>query len=287
MDTESENGVTAPARVATPVLDDLDHHVAMVAHELRDPLLPILNAAAVLLRFPPDAALVQRSAAIIDRQARHMSHLIDDLMNISRVKLGNLPMHRAPVSIAEIIGRCVETLEPFCAQRNQRLLVNVSHASMDLDADAIRLTQALRNVVANAAKFSDHGAELRIGAEIQGDCVIVKVSDSGIGIDPADLEPIFSPFVRGAQGAAAHTNGGLGVGLYLARSFVEAHGGTLIASSAGRGRGSTFTLRLPCLANLARDERSAAKLASAGQTPASPLRNTRRTGPRDEAGPAP
>lgn len=238
-----------PSRAQDAAASKLErnNYVAMVAHELRDPLNPILNAAALLLRSPGDTAVVQRSAAVIDRQARVMSSLIDDLMNISRLQTGKLQLNRAQVSMAEVIRRCLESASLFCNQRNQSLSVTISPEPMELDADAARLIQVLRNLIVNAAKFSERGTEVRVFADRQDGDAIVRVTDNGIGIAADDLEPIFSLFIQGASARASPANGGLGIGLYLARHFAEAHGGSLRATSPGAGRGSTFILRIPCM----------------------------------------
>jgi two-component system CheB/CheR fusion protein len=223
------------------------NYVAMVAHELRDPLMPIINAASVLKRMPLDVDLVHRTAGVIERQARIMNRLIDDLMNVSRVQSGKLRLDRAPVSMPEVIEQCMETMAPLFRQRGQRLLVSVSPHAMAMHADALRLTQAVRNLVANAAKYGDPNKEVCVRAYRDHEEAVVTVADSGIGIEPAEIESIFGLFAQASQALAPHANVGLGIGLYLARKFAEAHGGSITAASPGRGRGSTFMLRVPCL----------------------------------------
>jgi signal transduction histidine kinase len=226
---------------------DRNDYVAMVAHELRDPLMPILSTAAALRRMPLDENLVHRSARIIERQARIMNRLIDDLMNVSRMQTGKFRLDRAPVSMAQIIEQCMETMAPIFAQRGQRLLVTVSGDAMTMEADGLRLAQALRNLVANAAKYGDPHQEVHVRAYRDQGEAVVTVTDSGIGIEPAEIESIFGLFAQAGQEQSPRAKGGLGIGLYLARKFVEAHGGSVTAASAGRGRGSTFILRVPCL----------------------------------------
>jgi signal transduction histidine kinase len=224
-----------------------NNYVAMVAHELRDPLMPIINAASVLKRTPLDVDLVHRTAGIIERQARLMNRLVDDLMNVSRVQTGKLRLDRSPVTMAEVIEQCMETMAPLFKQRGQRLLVSVSPDAMAMHADALRLTQALRNLVANAAKYGDPHQEVRIRAYRDHKEAVVTVTDSGIGIEPTEIEAIFGLFIQASQARTPRANGGLGIGLYLARKFAEAHGGSITAASLGRGRGSTFMMRVPCL----------------------------------------
>jgi two-component system, sensor histidine kinase len=223
---------------------DRDQHIAMVAHELRSPLLPIINAAAVISKMPEDAELVRRSAAIIERQSRIISRMIDDLMSLSSAQLGTLRLRRAQVPMATIVRRSLETVEPYAVQRGIRLIVNVSSAPMELYADALRLSQALQNVLFNAAKFSDPDSEIQLRVERIQDEISIAVSDQGIGIAAADLESMFEVF---KPGDSRHSEG-LGIGLYLARHLIEAHGGSLVAASAGPKRGSTFTIHIPCLA---------------------------------------
>lgn len=226
---------------------DRNSYVAMVAHELRDPLMPIINAAAVLRRMPLDVDLVHRSAGIIERQAKVMNRLIDDLLNVSRVQTAKLQLQRSAVTMAEIVEQCLESMSPLFQQRGQRLVMSVSVEVMAMYADPLRLGQALRNLVANAAKFSDPKDEVLVRAFRDQREAVVTVTDTGAGIEPAELEMIFGLFTQAERTRAPHTNGGLGIGLYLARHFAEAHGGSLTATSDGPGRGSTFMLRIPCV----------------------------------------
>jgi signal transduction histidine kinase len=176
-----------------------------------------------------------------------MNRLIDDLMNVSRVQTGKFRLDRAPVCMAQIIEQCMETMAPLFKQRGQRLLISVSPDAMAMQADALRLGQALRNLVANAAKYGDPDKEVHVRAFRDHGEAVVTVADSGIGIEPAEIESIFELFAQAGLAQSQRAKGGLGIGLYLARRFVEAHGGSLTAASAGRGRGSTFMLRVPCL----------------------------------------
>jgi signal transduction histidine kinase len=278
--------MSQPDRVTTGGAFRLDtnHYMALVAHELRDPLTPILNAAAVMKDGPADPERTRRCADIISRQARHMMGIIEDLMHFSRMQDGQLKLQRARVSMAEIVRRAVETAQPFCQQRRQRLKVAVAAQPMIVDADIARLTQTLRNLIVNASKFSAAGSEIEVGAERDGSDVLTIVRDSGIGIGAADLEAIFTLFTQRAQDHVPQASGGLGIGLYLARQFAEAHGGSLRATSPGIGKGSTFTLRIPAFAGTAQ---GAINTPSGDQIPASPRHNTRRTASRAGDDPAP
>jgi signal transduction histidine kinase len=226
---------------------DRNNYVAMVAHELRDPLMPIINAAAILKRMPVDVELVLRSAGIIERQARIMNRLIDDLLNVSRVQKAKLQLQRSAVTMGDIVEQALESMSPLFKQRGQRLLVTVAPEAMTLHADPLRLGQALRNLLANAAKFSLPDKEVLVRAYREHGEAVVTVADSGVGIDREEQESIFGLFTQAVRTRAPRANGGLGIGLYLARHFAEAHGGSLTVSSGGHGEGSTFMLRVPCL----------------------------------------
>ncbi len=223
-----------------------DRLLATVAHELRTPLMPIISGALVLQRRGIDPELAQATARIIERQARLLGGLVDDLLDISRAKLGAVELQRRRVSMSAIVESCVQTMALYISDRGQCLQVTISPDSMELHADATRLCQALQNLIVNSAKFSDRGAVIRVrAARDQGDAVVV-VDDDGVGIDAAHLDSIFTLYTQVEARSAHGRGGGLGIGLYLARRFVEAHGGTLIATSAGAGRGSSFTIRIPC-----------------------------------------
>jgi signal transduction histidine kinase len=226
-------------------VDDRSQYVAVVAHELRGPLMPILNAAAILKHRPIDMEMVEHCAGIIDRQARILSRRVDDLMDVSRVQMGGFHLERTPTSIAKIVRQAVEMVAPLAAQRGLSLVVSLPPDSIELDADESRLVQALQNLLGNALKFSDRGREIQLRVRRDRTWVEVAISDSGIGLEAIELESIFALFAQCEPGVSAHSNRGLGIGLYLARTFAVAHGGNLTAESAGRGKGSTFTLRIP------------------------------------------
>jgi signal transduction histidine kinase len=245
MDAESPMPVSMAA--AETVTDqDWYRHAALMAHELHNPLMPIINAAAVIRRVPRDAELVTRSAAIIERQARIVARLIDDLMNLSTAKLGTLRLQRAGVTLTEVVQQSLEAVSPLVAEAGHRLKVSLANEPLVLHADAMRLGQALQNLIRNAAKYNEQRGEIRVWTTRDHDEATVSVSDDGIGLTAADLETIFEPFAQVDKHQHGGVRCGLGVGLYLARQLVEAHGGSLVARSAGLGRGATFTLRIPC-----------------------------------------
>jgi signal transduction histidine kinase len=223
-----------------------DRLLAMVAHEVHTPLTPIINGALVLQRRDLDPELARATARIIERQARLLGRLIDDLLDLSRAQNGPVQLQRRRVSMSAIVESCVDAVTPYLSDRGQRLQVTVAPDSMELHADAARLCQALQNLVMNAGKFSARGAVIRVRAAREHGSAAVVVSDDGMGIEAADLELIFAVCGR-ITAAGTRSDGGLGVGLYLARRFVEAHAGTLVAASPGLKRGSSFTLRIPCI----------------------------------------
>jgi signal transduction histidine kinase len=222
------------------------HLIAIVAHELRGPLVPIRNTVALLKRSPLDAATIQRAAELIERQVVGMGRLIDDLVDVSQLTSGNLEIRPLPVTLADIVGRCVELVGDYVSQRGHKLSVEVPAEPILLMADAMRLCQALQNLVTNAAKYTNDGGEIWIRARREGCKAVIAVSDNGIGIAADQLRIIFDLFAQDGQAGTRRSEGGLGIGLFLTRNLVEAHGGNVTATSAGPGRGSEFTVRLPC-----------------------------------------
>ena len=218
--------------------------IAIVAHELRNPLMPIRNAAALLKQNAPDADTVRRAAEIIERQANAMHRLIGDLLDVSRTQLGAMELIRVRAPLSELMERAIESAGPASEERGHTLLVSVSPQPIYLNMDVLRLCQALCNIIGNASKYTDEHGYVHVRAQGHGAEVTIVVSDNGIGIPAAELETIFGLFVQAGQGKRVEP--GLGLGLYLARQFVEAHGGSVTAASDGPGRGSVFTIRLPC-----------------------------------------
>lgn len=224
--------------------------VAIVAHELRYPLVPIRNAAALLQHDVVDVATIRRSADIIERQVIGMNRLIGDLVDVSRMQRGTMEIRRERVALSTLVECVIESAQPLANERGHVLTISVCSEPVHLNVDLLRLSQALLNIIANATKYSAGNADLRVRAYREDAQAVIVVSDDGIGIAQAELESIFEMFVRSAQGTREEP--GLGIGLYLARHFIEAHGGTVTATSAGIGRGSEFTIRLPCEARATR-----------------------------------
>lgn len=216
-----------------------DLFLAMLAHELRNPLAPIRTAAAVL-QTAAAKEIVTACAETIERQSAQMARLLDDLLDVSRLSRGRLSLQRAPIALADVLAVAVETSQPSIDAHQQQLSVDAGDESLVVDGDSVRLAQVFANLLHNASKFGTPGGRIAIQARREDDDVVVRVTDSGIGI-PAELLPrLFGLFVQGAA-----ERGGLGIGLSLAQRLIDMHGGTIAAHSDGPGKGSEFTVRLP------------------------------------------
>jgi signal transduction histidine kinase len=218
--------------------------IAIVAHELRYPLVPIRNAAALLQKDLVDSATIKRAAGIIERQVTGMNRLIGDLVDVSRMQRGTMEIRRVSALLSTLLEWSIESAQPLANERGHTLSVSVSREPVYLDMDLLRMSQALLNIIANAIKYTEGHGSIVVRAHREGTQAIIIVSDNGIGIAEAEQEAIFGLFAKSAQGMRVEQ--GLGIGLYLARHFIEAHGGTVTAASAGIGRGSDFTICLPC-----------------------------------------
>jgi signal transduction histidine kinase len=218
--------------------------IAIVAHELRYPLVPIRNAAALLQHEIVDATTIRHAAEIIERQVTGMNRLIGDLVDVSRMQRGKLEIRPARDSLSALLQCALESAQPFVNARGHTLSTSISREPVHLNMDLLRLSQALVNIIANATKYTDKRGEIEVRAGREGLAAVIVVSDTGIGLAESELETIFGLFAKSAQGMRVEE--GLGTGLYLARYFIEMHGGTVAAASRGIGKGSTFTVRLPC-----------------------------------------
>ena len=227
-----------------------DAFFATLAHELRNPLAPLSSATEILSRTgdtPEEGARRERALRVIERQVAKMVRLIGDLLDLSRVTHGKLELRRERVSLAAVIESALETAGPLLLGRRQAFELIVPETPVLLHVDPMRLAQVLSNLLSNAAKYTEPGGRIRLEAVRDGEDVVVSVIDSGIGIPTAHLAHVFTMF---GQGHRAHeaVYGGLGIGLALAKSLTELHGGSLTAASEGEGKGSVFTLRLACAA---------------------------------------
>jgi two-component system CheB/CheR fusion protein len=218
--------------------------LAMLAHELRNPLAPMRNALHVLSMpgVPEDTA--QRALGMMGRQLNHMIRLVDDLLDVSRIIQGKIDLRKQVIDIASVVGRAVETAQPVIDARRHRLSVSLPAEPVFVDGDPLRLAQVIANLLTNAAKYSPPESPIDLTVREEGGQTVIRVRDRGIGIAPELLPEVFDLFVQ-ADASLARSEGGLGVGLTLVKRLAEMHGGSVSAASAGLGHGSEFTIRLP------------------------------------------
>lgn len=222
-----------------------DEFLAMLGHELRNPLAPILTALH-LMRVRSSEEGSEHERAIIERQVKHLSRLVDDLLDVSRATMGKIDLRREPLELATAVMRAVEVSAPLIETKKQKLTVSVPGAGLMIAGDPVRLAQVIANLLNNSAKYSEEGGNIDVHARREGAEILLTVKDDGRGIAADRLPTIFELFVQGDQ-AADRSQGGLGVGLTLVRSLVALHGGCVEARSAGNGQGSEFLIRLPAL----------------------------------------
>jgi signal transduction histidine kinase len=218
--------------------------LATLGHELRNPIAPIRTSIHVLRQASPGSPLARQSAEIIERQVMVMRRLVDDLLDVNRIERDALQLERCRVRLDEVLDAAVESVQSAIDERGLRLVQQRPVHAIWMDADPMRLSQALVNLLGNAAKFTPPGGRIDLVATVHGGELQVAVRDTGIGIDPGSCERIFELFAQ-SQSGAEPSHGGLGIGLALARRLVELHGGSLSVHSDGAGCGATFTLRLP------------------------------------------
>ncbi len=224
-----------------------DEFLAMLAHELRNPLAPISAAAHLLKIGKVDAARVRQASEIISRQVQHLTSLVDDLLDVSRVSRGQVELERIPLELRAVVVDAVEQVNPLILQRGHHLVLDLAPGAARVSGDAKRLVQVIANLLANAAKYTPEGGNIRLAMQVEQEQVVLTVEDNGIGLG-ADLVPhVFELFTQ-AERSSDRSAGGLGLGLALVRSLVELHGGKACCASAGLGRGSVFTVSLPLLA---------------------------------------
>jgi PAS domain S-box-containing protein len=222
----------------------MSEFLAMLAHELRNPLAPIRNAVTVMQLESLASPALRNSRDIIDRQVTHMSRLVDELLDVGRLTTGKVKLRREQVAYADVVDRAVEMARPLIDARRQQFTLELPAATVYVNGDATRLTQILQNLLVNAAKYTPDGGRIALRVDVADGFVDAYVSDNGRGIEAAELERIFELFMQG-DNSAAPDDSGLGIGLTLARSLAQLHGGTLEARSPGPGKGSTFMFRLP------------------------------------------
>jgi signal transduction histidine kinase len=230
-----------------------DEFIAVLAHELRNPLAPIRHAIDVIRLSGDDPALVQSAHGIIERQVSHITRLVDDLLEISRINQGKIDLRMERVELASILASAVETSRPAIDAGQHQLFIDIPRETLVVHADPVRLAQVFTNLLNNAARYMDDGGRICLQARRDGDQVLVLVSDRGFGIPTDMLQRIFEMFSQVDRGAGV-TRGGLGIGLSLVRKLVVMHGGDVEARSEGSGKGSEFLVRLPLVSGSSADE---------------------------------
>jgi signal transduction histidine kinase len=220
--------------------------LAMLGHELRNPLAPIRNAVKVMKQRGSEDPDLCWARDVVDHQVRQMAQLVDDLLEISRVTSGKVRLQKEVVDVATIVAYATETSRPVLEAHHHRLSIALPADTVYIDADPLRMAQVLSNLLNNAAKYTNTGGQIRLAAASEGAGVVFRVRDNGIGIPPEMLSGIFDLFTQ-VDHSLDHSQGGLGLGLTLVRSLVEMHGGSVQALSEGLGRGSEFVVRLPIL----------------------------------------
>ncbi len=233
---------------AQDALKEADRHkdefLAVLAHELRNPLAPIRNAVEIMRRSALTDPQLAWSRDVIERQVKHLTRLVDDLLDVSRITRGNINLSREAVAVTTIVARAIETIQPLIAEQRHELTVDVQEESLEVEGDLTRLTQVLGNLLNNAAKYTDPGGSIALSVRRISTDVEIRVRDNGIGIPPELLPRLFQLFTQ-VDGAAHRAQGGLGIGLALVRQLIQMHGGSVTAYSQGPGHGSEFLIRLP------------------------------------------
>ena len=225
-----------------------DEFLAMLGHELRNPLAAIAMSSELLTRKVIDDAPATRAIAIVRRQAAQLARLVDDLLDVSRIRTGRVELRRESVELASVVAQAVETVEPQMRAKQHAISVAMPAGDrLRVDGDPARLVQCVVNVLSNAAKYTDPGGRIAIRVLRDGANAVVEIADTGSGIAANLLPHVFELFTQGER-TLDRAQGGLGIGLPVVKRLVEMHGGSVVARSAGAGRGSTFEIRLPGIA---------------------------------------
>ncbi len=230
-----------------------DEFLGMLSHELRNPLAPIRNSTYILQHAEPGSEQARRAQSVIQRQTEHLTRLVDDLLDVTRIARGKIELRRSRVDLRDVVSRAAEDFRVLMPDRGVRFDVLLPDGSISADADATRVTQVIGNLLHNASKFTRRGDSVTLSIGVGEGWAEIRVRDTGAGIDAKLLPTIFEPFVQGER-TLARTEGGLGLGLALVKGIVELHGGSVRADSAGNGKGSEFVVRLPVVPSTTRDE---------------------------------
>ncbi|MFC0679586.1 sensor histidine kinase [Lysobacter korlensis] len=237
-----------------------DEFLAMLAHELRNPLAPIAAGASLLEMVSGDAERVKKTGAVIARQVRHMTGLVDDLLDVSRVTRGEVNLNLSEVDLHQVLLESIEQVRPLLKARGHEFTLDAPPLAALVDGDPKRLVQTFSNLLTNAAKYTPEGGSITVSMRVEQETVEVSVSDTGPGMSPELLKQCFDLFVQGER-TSERAGGGLGIGLSLVRSIVGLHGGTVRAESPGIGKGSRFSVSLPRAAG-GRDAKTLLSLAA-------------------------
>jgi signal transduction histidine kinase/CheY-like chemotaxis protein len=221
-----------------------DEFLATLAHELRNPLAPLRNALEILRLAESNPAMTKKAREMMERQLNQMVRLVDDLLDVSRITTGKLAIRKIPIELQAVVRDAVETVRPFIEARGHRLEVTMPPEPIIVEGDRTRLGQVVGNLLNNAAKYTESGGHIALTLEREGHAAALRVRDSGIGLEPQSLSSIFDMFMQ-VDRSLERAQAGLGVGLTLAKRLVFLHGGTLVAKSEGKGKGSEFEVRLP------------------------------------------
>ncbi|HKQ26352.1 MAG TPA: response regulator [Burkholderiales bacterium] len=227
-----------------------DAFLAMLSHELRNPLAPILNAAEVMQRMAPTDAGIGWACEMIERQVTHLAHLVDDLLDVARITEGKIILKKEPVELGNVIRHSIETTRTLLDSKRHRLVVSVPGVPIWVRGDSARLAQVVGNILGNAAKYTNEGGHIELSAKADRGEVIMTVRDNGIGIDSNLLPHVFELFTQGER-SLDRSQGGLGVGLTVVQRLVELHHGRVEVKSEGSGKGTTFVVVLPCISEVA------------------------------------
>ena len=226
-----------------------DQFIAVLAHELRNPLAPIVTALGLMRTREGDGKTIARERALVERQVGQMVRLVDDLLDVSRVASGKLELRKEPIDLLSVVARAVEASQPLMSRFRHTLSVSMPETGLFLVGDAGRLAQVISNLLNNAAKYTPPNGRVRLLVERDGAEAVIRVRDTGIGIPPELKDRLFEPFVQGSE-RPDHAGGGLGIGLSLVKAMVELHGGQIGFVTGGPGNGTEFTVRLPALPDL-------------------------------------
>jgi CheY-like chemotaxis protein len=230
---------------ATAEVETRDRFIAMLGHELRNPLAAIRTSVEILLQFgSSDTNLLATQAEVISRQSTHMARLVDDLLDVARLTSGRVTLSKAPVDLREIVQRSIQGIRLAVGEQAHRISINLPSNEVVVDGDAVRLEQVVGNLLSNAIRYSPKSARIDVVLQVLENEVLIHIRDEGEGIDPELLPRIFDPFVQSTQ-TLDRTRGGLGLGLAIVKNLVLQHGGGVTATSEGKGSGSEFVVRLP------------------------------------------